>query len=152
MQENEKYKNLKLVPATESDREFFIHVHHTAYQPVVEEMFGWDESRQNFYTNKTFDDGGINIIWLEDRKIGVVGIEDRPEYLWLKEVFLLPEYQERGIGSQIVVGTIEKAKSAGKEIRLQTLKANLDAKRLYERHGFTVTEATDIHWKMSLTP
>lgn len=144
--------NLKIIPITEEDREFFIYVHHTAYRPVVEKMFGWDEKTQNGYANNAFDGGNLSVVWLEDKKIGVVGIEEHPEFLWLKEVFLLPEYQGQGIGSQIVSDSIEKARLVGKEIRLQTLKANLGAKSLYERHGFNVTEATDVHWKMVLKP
>lgn len=148
----EKNMNLKLAPATEENRGFFIYVHHAAYRPVVEKMFGWDEETQDGHANRAFDGGNMNIVYLEDKKIGVVGLEEHSGFLWLKEVFLLPEYQGKGIGSHIVTAAIDKARKSGKEIRLQTLKANLDAKKLYERHGFNVTEATDIHWKMSLKP
>ena len=37
---------LKYILAAEEDRAFFIHVHHTAYRDVIEDMFGWDEKRQ----------------------------------------------------------------------------------------------------------
>ena len=143
---------LKFIPTTEADRKFFIHVHHTAYRDTIEKMFGWDEALQDGFANKAFDEGGMNIIYHEDERIGVVGWEDFPDYLWLKEVFLLPEFQGQGIGKQIVTLSQERAKKAGKKLRLQTLKANLGAKRLYERCGFNVTEATDTHWKMLWEP
>lgn len=144
--------NLKFMPVTETDRAFFIDVHHTAYRPVIEKMFGWDQTLQDSFANKAFDEGGMNIIWSNNQKIGVVGYEEHKEFLWLKEVFLLPEYQGQGVGSQIVKDAITRAAASGKELRLQTLKENTGAKKLYERHGLAVTESTDIHWKMSLKP
>lgn len=141
---------IKYIPAIEKDRDFFIHVHHAAYRETIEEMFGWDEKRQDELANRPFDEGGIQIIWKDDKRIGVVGWEDRDEYFWLKELFILPEYQGNGIGSKIVEETIELATALKKDIRLRTLKANLGAKKLYERYGFKVTEANDIHWNMEL--
>ncbi len=143
--------NLTLIPVSESDRAFFCFVHHTAYREVIEKMFGWDEKQQDMYANKAFDEGGMNILFLEDKKIGVVGWVEFPDYLWLKELFILPEYQRMGIGSQVVQMSIKKEKKLCKDLRLQTLKENLGAKALYERHGFVVTESTDIHWKLHLT-
>ena len=141
--------NINFVPTTEADREFFIHVHHTAYRKTIEEMFGWDEALQDGFANKAFDEGGMNIIWFEDKKIGVVGWEEFSDYLWLKEVFLLPEHQGQGIGNYIVTMSQDRAKKAGKDLRLQTLKANIGAKRLYERCGLQVTDATDTHWQLA---
>lgn len=142
--------DLKFVPVADADRAFFIHVHHTAYRPVIEKMFGWDEALQDDFANKAFDGSGMNIIWLDGQKVGVVGYESYEDFLWLKEVFLLPEYQGRGIGTWIVKDAIAKAKLKGKELRLQTLKENTGAKRLYERHGFSVTHSNDTHWEMAL--
>jgi ribosomal protein S18 acetylase RimI-like enzyme len=143
--------NLKFVPMTENERAFFIHVHHTAYRDVIERQFGWDEALQDEFANKAFNEGGMKIVYFNDQKVGVVGWQEYPDYLWLKKVFLLPEYQRSGIGSQIVRLSISNAQKMGKELRLQTLKENINAKKLYERFGFVVTDATDTHWKMALT-
>jgi GNAT superfamily N-acetyltransferase len=68
------------------------------------------------------------------------------------EVFILPIYQNQGIGSQIVTISIARARQNDQALRLQTLKANLGAKRLYERHGLRVTGVTEIHWHMEIAP
>jgi ribosomal protein S18 acetylase RimI-like enzyme len=68
------------------------------------------------------------------------------------EVFILPIYQNQGIGSQIVIISIARARHNGQALRLQTLKANLGAKRLYERHGLRVTGVTEIHWHIEIDP
>jgi ribosomal protein S18 acetylase RimI-like enzyme len=145
-----KPKLLEFVPVVEADRAFFIDVHHRAYRNTIEEMFGWDEALQDQRAAMAFDRGGMYNVIHDKAKVGVVGWEDHAGYVWLKEVFILPEYQNRGFGSEILRISINKANDARKDIRLQTLKANLRAKAFYERHGFTVTEGTDIHWKMCL--
>ncbi len=140
--------NLNFVPMTEADRAFFIDVHHTAYRDVIERQFGWDGSLQYQFANKAFDEGGMNIVYHNNNKVGVVGCQEYPDYLWVKEVFLLPKFQGMGIGSEIIKTSITKAEKLGKDLRLQTLKENLKAKKLYERFGFVVTDATETHWKM----
>lgn len=140
--------NLKFIPVVDSDRDFFIHVHHAAYRTTIEKMFGWDEKVQDDFAIKAFNDGGMNIIWVDNKKVGVVGWDCRPDHLWLKELFILPEYQGQGIGSQIISSTIERAKQHGHPVRLQTLKANTEAQKLYKRHGFVVTSESKTHVQM----
>ncbi len=139
---------IEIIPADEDERDFFACVHNTAYREVIEQMFGWDAERQKANAYRAFDEGDINLILLDNQKAGVIGWEERENYFWLKEFFLLPAYQKQGFGSEILEGYIDLAKARKMEIRLRTLKANIEAKKLYERYGFEVTEATDIHWKM----
>ncbi|MEM7509946.1 MAG: GNAT family N-acetyltransferase [Bacteroidota bacterium] len=141
-------KNIQFKAVTEEDRTFFIYVHHTAYRETVERMFGWDEKVQDRFANTAFDEGGLHIITKEGCQLGIVGWEVLPTHLLLKQLFLLPTYQGKGIGAYILHLSKERAQALGKPIRLQTLRTNLGAKRLYERNGFQVEEATEIHWKM----
>ena len=94
------------------------------------------------------DQGGIKIIWSHRQRVGVVGWEQYPDHVWLKELFILPSEQSRGAGSAVTRHIKSIAKERKVAVKLQTLKANKRAKALYERHGFTVSEETDIHWKM----
>jgi ribosomal protein S18 acetylase RimI-like enzyme len=144
--------SLTFIPTVAADLDFFIQVHHTAYRSVIESMFGWDERRQDDYAKAAFALGGLTIVWRDRDRVGVVGWEEHQGDLWLKEVFILPIYQNQGIGSQIVTLSIARARQNGQALRLQTLKANLGAKRLYERHGLRVTGVTEIHWHMEIAP
>lgn len=139
---------LEYIEATKDDFEFFVHLHHSAYREIIEKMFGWDESLQDQFAKKAFDEGGMHFILYQSKKVGCVGWEEREDHLWLKEVFILPEFQGQGMGSQVIRDTKEKAKN--KDIRLQTLKENLGAKRLYEHHGFEVWDSNKTHWQMVL--
>ncbi|MEM8898479.1 MAG: GNAT family N-acetyltransferase [Bacteroidota bacterium] len=141
-------KNIQFRAVEEEDRAFFIHVHHTAYRETIEKLFGWDGKVQDEFANKAFDEGVLHVITQERRQLGIVGWEEFPTHLLLKQLYLLPQYQGKGIGTEIINQSKEKAKALSKPIRLQTLLTNLGAKRLYEGHDFQVEEVTDHHWKM----
>lgn len=140
---------LDIVPTSEKDRDFFIHVHHTSYRETIEIMFGWNEAEQDLFASKAFDQGSINTIWIDGRRVGVAGWVLHTDHIWLKELYILPEEQCRGLGSAVIrhIKSIASANNVG--VKLQTLKANKRAKALYERSGFTVFDQTELHWKMA---
>ena len=139
---------LDYVTATSSDRSFFIHAHHKAYRNTIERMFGWNEVEQDEFAGRAFDQGGIKVIWSDNQRVGVVGWEQHPDHIWLKELFILPSEQGNGVGSTVIQHIKAIAERRNLPVRLRTLKANLRAKALYERNGFTVSKQTDIHWNM----
>ena len=139
---------LDYVPATGLDRGFFIHAHHTAYRDTIETMFGWNEAVQDGFAIKAFDQGGINVIWSSGQRVGVVGWEQCPDHVWLKELFVLPSKQGQGIGSAVIHHIKTIAEERNLPVRLRTLTANHRAKALYERNGFSVSYKADVHWNM----
>lgn len=58
---------------------------------------------------------------------------------WVRYMYVLPEYQRRGIGSMILKKTIEEARVRGiKRLRLITVEKAYWALRLYTKHGFKI--------------
>ncbi|MCP4354202.1 MAG: GNAT family N-acetyltransferase [Proteobacteria bacterium] len=143
---------LQIEPTKLDDKDFFIFTHHKAYKEVVAIQFGWDEEAQDGFAEQTFNGGNMNIIFKDNIKVGVVGFENFADYLWLKEVFVLPEFQNQKIGSKIVKYAIDESFKQQKPLRLQVLKMNVRAKDLYERMGLTVENETDTHWKLVFNP
>lgn len=143
--------NVTLTEAVDTDKCFFIDVHHAAYRCVIEEMFGWNAALQRDYATAAFDSGNIHLIWLHTEKIGVIGLDVKHDHVWLKQLFILPEYQRKGVGSFAVNWAIEIANTVGKDLRLQTLKANTGAKQFYQQLGFSLEEETELHWVLSLS-
>ncbi len=139
---------IQLIPAEEQDRTFFRKAHHIAYRPVIESMFGWDEKAQDNYADKDFDERSPHIILFENQKAGVIGWQDKPDYIWFGPIFILPEYQGNGIGSILVKQFMDRANTENISLKLQTLKMNLGAKKLYEKLGFKVILESDIYWQM----
>lgn len=141
---------IEIVPAKESDRDFYILTHHASYRPVIESMFGWDKTRQDEFANHEFDTRNPHIVFHRNDRCGVLGWCDEGEAIRFGPLFILPEFQGRGIGSFLIDIFVEKAKEESKRLYLQTLQRNLRAKKLYESKGFVVTSSSDIYWHLQI--
>jgi GNAT superfamily N-acetyltransferase len=114
-------------------------------------MFGWDERNQDAYADKDFDERTPHLIYKEDRKVGVVGWQMKPDHIWFGPIFILPEHQGQGIGMHVVKEFIKKAEAEKLPLRLQTLLMNQKAKALYERLGFKTLDKSAVHWQLEYT-
>lgn len=66
-------------------------------------------------------------------------------------VYILPEYQRRGIGTTLVVYLEQKAREAGlKRVRLLTVKKASWAVNFYEKLGYTLTEPVERPWGLDV--
>ena len=63
--------------------------------------------------------------------------------LMVARIQLLPDYQGRGIGSELIRAAQSEAREMGLPCRLVVNKSNADAKRLYTRLGFRVVRGMD---------
>lgn len=149
---NERAMNITLVPAVESDRDFFRGVHHEAYRDTIESMFVWDEEQQNGFVDRDFDTRDPQIISYGDERCGVVGYQNLEDHIWFGPVFVLPAYQGKGIGSHVVKLFMERARKSNIPLRLKTLRANMRAKEFYERLGFIVSDHTEKYWFLDYLP
>jgi len=140
--------DIQLIPVTEADREFCKKVHHIAYRPVIDKMFEWDDKQQDVFVDSDFDHCNVHIIHYENHPAGAIGWQDKADHLWFGPLFLLPEHQCKGIGSFLLNQFIDKAYIQKRPIRLQTLRQNYKAKKLYEKLGFKVKSSCPIYWQM----
>ena len=137
----------ELRPATEHDYELMWEIQRTSIGPYVDATWGWDETFQRRFFDEHFDHRKHQIIQVGDRDAGFLSFEVRQGHLYLGNMALLPEFQNRGIGTAVVHHVIEQADGAEIPVRLQVLKSN-PARRFYERLGFTRCGETDTHFQM----
>ena len=99
----------------------------------AEQTWGAWDGRADFdlATDKIIQCGGTDI--------GLFGAELHAGQLWLEKLYLLPAYQNRGIGALLVEGMKAEARAAGVSIQLTVLDVN-PARRFYERQGFVLAE------------
>lgn len=134
--------------AAESDRDFIWSAYESAYQKVVERQFGaWEVKLQKSAFDEKWRQGGFEVLKLNGRCLGAVWVTNEESFLQLRDLFLLPEYQGRGVGSHVVRQELEKARALGVPLRLRVLKQS-QAIALYERLGFTRCSETPTQYWM----
>jgi ribosomal protein S18 acetylase RimI-like enzyme len=139
--------DIDLRRATSDDYAFAYRVHRAAMRESVEQTYGWDETWQENYFRDHFDPAERRIIRYGRIDVGVFSVEDREDSLFLRLIAILPEYQHRGIGTNLIRRLQRRAKEDGVPVTLQVLKVNR-ARELYERLGFVLTGETDTHYQM----
>jgi ribosomal protein S18 acetylase RimI-like enzyme len=88
------------------------------------------------------------IILFQNERVGRFAFVHMDEWIRMVDIALLPEYCGVGIGTSLLKELIAGAKEEGKPIRLLVEKPNVQARRLYERMGFTTAGESLTHFQM----
>lgn len=135
---------VELRAATANDRGFLWELHRTALRPAVEATWGWDDAFQVHYFNEHFATTDRFIVCVDGLDAGVLQFTIKGDHVFLASVALLPDYQGRGLGTELVKVVVEEGRRRNLPVRLQVLKANR-AKALYERLGFEAYGESETH-------
>jgi len=136
---------LKLRKATDKDSEFAYQTKKAAFREYVEKVWGWDEKEQRQLHEKRFASQDFQIIQVSETDVGVLAIVRQPDCLKVNQMFIVPEYEGKGIGQECMMRIIEDATLSKLPIRLRVLKINNRAIVFYERFGFKRTGETETH-------
>ena len=144
-------ENIKLVPYTDKDYEFVYEVKKNAYKKYVKECWGaWIEEDQREYFDKFINIVRNNAYIVMDGniKIGFYNGEilDNGNYE-IGNICIIPEYQGKGIGTQVLKDATELEENEDRDIEIQYFKQNPVGK-LYERLGFVPSGETEFHYQM----
>lgn len=136
--------------ATAGDYDFLYRLKATTLKPYVAATWGWDEADQQARFAAQFRPETSCIVVVDGRDVGELKVERRKDEFHIAGIYILPAWQGRGLGSQIILDVIDRATGEGQPVSLQVLKVN-PARRLYERLGFEVVEVTETHFLMRLS-
>jgi GNAT superfamily N-acetyltransferase len=139
--------DLTLRLALPSDFDFAFEAKRSALGPRITHRWGWDEAFQLAHHRARWQERPWSIILLGGVPVGTVVIDQQAEHIQFGEFYLLPAYQGRGIGSQLLRSVITQSELAGLPIALEYLQWN-PVGSLYKRHGFVVTHENDKHYFM----
>lgn len=132
-----------------TDYEFVYEVKKNAYKKYVEQCWGkWDDidqkNRFKESMEKTFD--RTYIIMFNDKRIGFYQgqvVNERTYYI--ENICIIPEYQGKGIGTEILKSVINEY--SDKNIEIQYFKQN-PVGNLYKKLGFEPNGETEFHYQM----
>jgi GNAT superfamily N-acetyltransferase/uncharacterized damage-inducible protein DinB len=143
---------LTLRSATVDDSEYLYGITESTMRGYVEATWGeWDGAAARKRMEQALAEKSVALIYLADVRVGLLRVNERPEEIFLEQLYIAPEFQRRGIGTQLVEELIRKASGLSKPLRLRVLAVN-PAKRLYERLGFAVFEKTPERYFMERLP
>jgi len=142
-------KNYILRKYENTDYEFVYEVKKNAYKKYVEQCWGkWNDidqkNRFKETMEKTFD--RTYIIVFNNERIGFYQgqvVNERTYYI--KNICIIPEYQGKGIGTEILKTVINEY--SDKNIEIQYFKQN-PVGNLYKKLGFESNGETEFHYQM----
>lgn len=140
--------NIELIPAKDSDYEILKNIHHITLKSHISKIWGWDEEFQNNYFKENFDEKNIQLIYQTGRVAGYLQSWQSQRKIALVNLLVLPQYQNLGIGTEIIKNLQEEAEKDFKQLELGVFKVNTSAKRLYERLGFKIFDESKTHFLM----
>ena len=134
-------QEISLRAATPDDEAFLLDVYASTR---IDELAGtgWDDNQklafirmQFLVRERTYPQVDSRIILLNGRPVGRLMVDRNDDAILLRDIALLTEYRNSGIGSRLIEELLQEAASAGKPVHLHVL-AMSPAVRLYERLGF----------------
>ncbi len=136
--------------ATIDDFDFIFDLKKKNFKKYIEEYFEWnEEERKEMYYNTLKNYlGGYNIIVINNKDVGIFAVDESYKgESYISEISLNKEYQNKGIGTDILNNLLIKNKQKGLKTKLKVFK-NSPAKKLYERLGFSVYGENESHYQM----
>lgn len=93
------------------------------------------EEDLNFVANVVMKECEVVVATASSKPIGFIAYKQD----WISHLYILPDYHRKGIGTQLLSYAIK----AYPYLQLWTFQRNAQARRFYEKHGFTATTITN---------
>ena len=143
---NIEFRNCKY-----ADVDFILKLKELCFKWYIEIIYGWDINIQREKTIRELDKHikDMRIIKSENKDIGVTTFYKNEDTYVIGLIIIHPDYQNKGIATNILNEYIEIAKNENKKIIIKTYKKN-PAKKLYERLGFELYNEDETHVHMCI--
>jgi len=137
-----------LVDASDADIGILRELDELAYRPYITQLVGgWDPS----YFPKMFRASDYQVVRRGHDIVGFVCVKEDVTSVFIRDVVLRPDFQNRGFGSKIIKTIIDGARIKNKKVTLKVFKGNR-AIKLYERLGFYTNSEDETSFSMLLDP
>lgn len=124
-------------PAELADVDAIAELRAVVMRPDLERLGRFDEHRVRQRLRDSFSPQHTSVILADGAFAGCVTLRPAEDGQWLEHFYLAPGIQGRGLGSAVLRTLLDRTDTDGVLVRLNVLLGSA-ARRLYERHGFTV--------------
>ncbi|HEX6718171.1 MAG TPA: GNAT family N-acetyltransferase [Pyrinomonadaceae bacterium] len=153
---------VELRPVSDSDNDFLLSVYASTREDELaqaewaegqKEMFlRWQLDLQRREYETRFPDADYRVIVLDQQPAGRIWVGEDDEQIRLLDIALLPEFQNRGVGTALLERLKKYADREGKVLRHMVFVLNNNAERFYERLGFKQIEDFGAYKHMEWRP
>ncbi|MFF0066550.1 GNAT family N-acetyltransferase [Streptomyces sp. NPDC005279] len=123
--------------AEPADVEAIAELRATVMRTDLERLGRFDEHRVRQRLRDSFSSQHTSVIVAGGAFAGCATVRPAEDGRWLEHFYLAPGLQGRGLGSAVLRTLLKRIDADGVLARLNVLQGSA-ARRLYERHGFTV--------------
>lgn len=144
---------LTMRPALPDDVGFYYRLtHEVMFEHIVQTWGDWDAplTWQNAQEFAQSISGWV--MQIDDWSAGLIDVKHRETELFVVDVYVLPEYQNQGLGKHVMQCLIAYAQTIELPIRLAVLQVNQRAQLFYQRLGFVVERKDERYFYMVLSP
>lgn len=138
-------------PAEPADVEAIAELRAMVMRPDLERLGRFDEYRVRQRLRDAFSPQHTSVISADGAFAGCVALRPAGDGRWLEHFYLAPRAQGRGLGSAVLRTLLDRTDADDVPVRLHVLQGSA-ARRLYERHGFTVESQDPIDLHMVRPP
>lgn len=143
-----KASNYILRQASSTDLPFVTSLHHETLKEYIAPIWGWDEKQWDGFIAAWFKPERVQIVVMDKLDVGILVVEQFESHILFESISVASHLQNRGLGSKVIQSVLDRADELRLPIKLDVLKSNLSARRLYERFGFSLAGESDAHFHM----
>lgn len=134
--------------ASSSDKKAIFDFYRFVMREFIEKVWGWNEEWQLDDFEKRFIPENINLVYFGNDLVGYSQLDDQFSCKHLRMLVIHPAHQGNGIGTNLLRLIISSNKEKSVQLSLEVLKINTNARKFYEKRGFTVERETSTSYVM----
>ncbi|MFX1337989.1 MAG: GNAT family N-acetyltransferase [Promethearchaeota archaeon] len=142
----------QLRPATMADKEFMMHLEKVNFQNYPKLMEQFDEEHQKYHYENYFKPKHVSIIEHANLPIGAQSLIVRRKNMFIVYLYLLPEFQNKGIDESLIKIALKRAKKEKKPVLTCMFKEDKQGMSMCHDLGFEIFAEDDLHWRVKWDP
>ncbi|MBX9446605.1 GNAT family N-acetyltransferase [Dickeya chrysanthemi] len=144
--------HVDLIPATESDIDFLLQLRKLTMGKYLADI-GASTDHESLMRRVRYEFEHAHIVQADGQPAGLFKYRFMPQeqHWYLMQIQIHPNFQNRGLGRQLIENLLTQASTQNQAVVLSVLKNN-PARHLYHRLGFRVTDQNDREFIMTCLP
>jgi RimJ/RimL family protein N-acetyltransferase len=154
---------LTLRPVTPDDEDTLLKIYASTREEEMKQAAEWSSEQKEMFLRwqlemqrrdyeARFPQTDYQLILFDGKPAGRLWVARTPEQIRLLDIAILPEFQNRKIGTFLLRQLIRESEATATPLRHMIFKLNTEARRFYERLGFRLVEDERMYLLMERHP